>query len=164
MNNYIGFMRKTSFVAVIIAMIAVFLIMILGVIDVVGTKFFNSPLPGMKETVEELLVASVFLAFAFTELERGHVRTNIILGRLPPRWRFNFNIFTDIIKIFVLGLLCWRIFIFLQRTIDIGIYKQGEIHIPLWPSALVLFFSVSLFLIVLLILFFQHLLKSTRGE
>ena len=61
--------------------IAAFLMMFLIFADIIGRKFFNSPVEGAYEITESLLTFIIFFGVAYTQLERSHVR--VTYGILP---------------------------------------------------------------------------------
>src|SRR5918998_6651849 len=51
--------------------------------DVIGRAFFNAPLAGVPEIVKFSIVGMVWLWMAYTLRAGAHLRTNLVLGRLP---------------------------------------------------------------------------------
>lgn len=133
-------------VAAWVAMALTFFMMLLVTADVVGTKFFNHPVPSMAEMDEELLVIMIFLGLAITELEIHHLRITILFARLSQKWRQ----ILDLVGYYLLSaalvaILSWRSFVLLKNFIDIGSMKQGIISFPLWPFALLIALSSVIF-------------------
>ena len=67
--------------------------MLLGVADVVGTKFLDWPVPGTLEVTESTMVLIVFGALAYTQERRGHIRVELLLRLMSARgesrsWRW----------------------------------------------------------------------------
>ena len=143
--------HKMARVAAWVAMALTFFMMLLVTADVVGTKFFNKPVPGMAEIAEELVVLLVFLGLAFTEAEIGHLRITILFDRLSQKWRQILNILGYyVLGLVIVAILSWRSFILLKNFIAIGSMKQGIISFPLWPFAVLIALSSLIFAFVLL--------------
>lgn len=63
------------------------LMVVVIVINVVGRYLFRLPLEGTVEIVELALVVTVVFAFAYTEVENGHVTMDEVVARFPRRVR-----------------------------------------------------------------------------
>jgi len=68
----------------VVGAIWVVLIMLLITIDVVGRAFFNSPLFGVPEIVKISVVGLVWCQMAHTLRIGAHLRSTILLDRMPP--------------------------------------------------------------------------------
>lgn len=62
-------------------------IVVLMVIDVVGRKFFDHPLLGGVELVEQLLLVGVYAAIPLVSLARGHINIELFDTLIPGRLR-----------------------------------------------------------------------------
>lgn len=80
-RHYSVFIRFTGYCAGF----ATFIMMLLVGADIIGRKFFNSPVEGTYEITEGLLTFAIYTGVAFTQLERGHVRVTLFTDKLPPR-------------------------------------------------------------------------------
>ncbi len=82
------FNRLMSFLNMLGALWVV-LIMLLITVDVTGRAFFNSPLFGVPEIVKISVVGLVWCMMAHTLKIGAHLRSTILLDRMPPgvkRW------------------------------------------------------------------------------
>ena len=61
--------------------------MCLTTVDVILRYVFNSPIPGVYTLCEMLMVGIVYLAIAYVQQKKGHVRVDVFIDRLegPPR-------------------------------------------------------------------------------
>ena len=66
-----------------LSMAATFIIMTLLVADILLRNFFKSAILGATEMVEMGMVLIVFCGFAYTQVEKGHVRVTMVIDRLP---------------------------------------------------------------------------------
>ena len=65
--------------------LAIFGVMLLGVIQVVGRSAFNVPVRGYVDIVEVAITIFAFLGLAYCQKLNGHVRMEIIIGRFKGR-------------------------------------------------------------------------------
>jgi TRAP-type C4-dicarboxylate transport system permease small subunit len=65
--------------------LAVFSIMVLAVISVGGRNLFNAPLPGYVDWIEQVMPLLAFLGIAYVQRDGGHIRMDIVIGRLRGR-------------------------------------------------------------------------------
>lgn len=69
--------------------VLVVLMMLAITVDVVGRRYFNSPLSGTYETVERfLMVGVVWFCLPAVQRAGGNVRVGIVVDRLPARTRY----------------------------------------------------------------------------
>lgn len=61
-------------------------IVVLMVVDVTGRKFFNRPLFGGVELVEQMLLLSVYAAIPLVSQARGHINIELFDALVPPAW------------------------------------------------------------------------------
>lgn len=115
----------------------VFLPLIVGVIavDVVGRYFFNHPFQWSQELATLALLVLFVAAIPFTTASNGHVRTESLYEKYPPRVRA----FTDAV-----GALCGAVFMgvvgYWQCRELPGMMARDEgaefIDVPYWPISL----------------------------
>lgn len=115
----------------------VFLPLIVGVIaiDVVGRYFFSHPFQWSQEIASLALLLLFVAAIPFTTASNGHVRTESLYEKYPPR----IKALTDAV-----GALCGAVFMaavaYWQFHELPGMKTRGEgaefIDIPYWPIAL----------------------------
>jgi TRAP-type C4-dicarboxylate transport system permease small subunit len=67
-----------------LAAAALFAIMALTAVDVVGRKFFAASVPGALELTELLMVAVIFAGLPLVSLQAEHVVFDTLDSRLPP--------------------------------------------------------------------------------
>ena len=67
--------------------LGIFLMMLVGFVDVVGRKFFDRPLRGAVEITEILMLAVVFMGVSLVSWQRNHIQLDLIDGYLPPCWQ-----------------------------------------------------------------------------
>lgn len=145
-------------VLAVLAGIALFIMMVLTFIDVIGRYGFNKSIFGTSEIIEVLMVIVIFAGIAFITSSDQHVKVDIfdswIKRRAPNLQRWSVLIFS------------WAIYAFLTFELirhAIGSFQSGKrtavLDGPQWlmPGAAALFsiIGVALFLIAIL---------TTRGH
>ena len=136
--------------------------MIIAFVDVVGTKFFNLPLKGAAEFIEELNVLLVFFSIGYVELERGHIRIAVFEKFMFKGLINIMNIFRYLVGMLVIGILSWRTFIFAQKMLAAGVTKNSPIDFPIWPSAMIVFLGFSFLTISFILLFIRVIITESR--
>ena len=61
--------------------------MLLAVVSVGGRNFFNQPLPGYVDWIEQAMPLIAFMGIAYVKRDGGHIRMDILVGSLRGRWR-----------------------------------------------------------------------------
>jgi len=82
--------------------------MLLTTCDVVARAFWHKPIMGTVELSSYMLVLFVFSGLAYTQQVKGHVRVTFLLSRLGPRWRYSLEVITNLLCVFIVGMLVWQ--------------------------------------------------------
>jgi C4-dicarboxylate transporter, DctQ subunit len=133
-----------------IAGMAIFTIMLLGVVQVVGRSVFNFPVRGYVDIVEISITVFAFLGLAYCQRLNGHVRMEIIIGRFKGRLFWGTEIFGTVIAIVVVSILMVYGWDHFMRAWSIG-DSTMDIEIPLWPSKLLVPFAFAMLILRLVI-------------
>lgn len=153
---------KTIKLFVILSAVSSAAMMVIAFVDVVGTKFFNLPLKGAAEFIEELNVLLVFFSIGYVELERGHIRIAVFENFMSKGLISIMNIFRYLVGMLVIGILSWRTFIFAQKMLATGVTKNSPIDFPIWPSAMIVFLGFSFLTISFILLFIRAMITESR--
>jgi len=136
--------------AMMISMGSCFFMIVITVLDVFSRHILGQAIAGVFELNEVLMVCIVFLGLGFAQKERSHIRAELFVSRLSPKWHHGFELFS-----FSLGFLFWTT-LFIQSAAKawdsflIGEYKEGLIKFPLWPARWALAFGLFLLCLQLL--------------
>lgn len=134
-------LHRFETVLALIGGIAVFSLMLLAVVSVGGRNFFNQPLPGYVDWIEQAMPIIAFLGVAFTQRLGGHIRMDIVIGRLRGRPLWAAEAFSTALMLILMILLVWGSFAHFQRSFDLDapLWSRDssfDIRLPLWPSKL----------------------------
>jgi TRAP-type C4-dicarboxylate transport system permease small subunit len=83
-------------------------LMLLTSAEVVGRGLWSRPIPGTMEISSYLLSIFILLGLAYTQQVKGHVRVNMLTSRLPERLRLGLEIFTTLLSILIVAIICWQ--------------------------------------------------------
>ena len=102
--------------------------------DVIGRAAFNSPLPGVPEIVKFSIVGMVWLWMAYTLRSGAHLRTNLVLGRLPRTGQKAVLIANSLVGVGLFILITWLAWIEMMKSWEIGAF-EGEypVRVPVSP-------------------------------
>ena len=142
---------KVATWCVFVAVFCIAVMMLLGVMDVIGDKFFARGIPSALEFIAQLNVVIVFLAVAYVVLERGHITMNVIENRISKRLNNVMRLVGYFLSILFCGFIGWRSLILVQRLIESAVPNSGQIRFPLWPFASALFFGCVLMTIAFIL-------------
>lgn len=122
--------------------IAVFSLMLLAVVSVGGRNFFNQPLPGYVDWIEQAMPLIAFLGIAYTQRLGGHIRMDILVGLLRGRALWIAEFVTTFFMLILMVLLVWGSWAHFQRSFDFAAPMWSrdssfDIRLPLWPAKLV---------------------------
>jgi TRAP-type C4-dicarboxylate transport system permease small subunit len=138
--------------------------MLLGVADVVGTKFFDWPVPGTLEVTESTMVLIVFGALAYAQERRGHIRVELLYGHAGPRGKSFMEAVTHIVAFAFFALLAWQGVGELRYSWEIREATMGTVRFPLYPARFLLVLGLALLLLRLAIDIVEDLGRLWRGE
>ena len=113
--------------------IAAFLMMFLIFADIIGRKFFNSPVEGAYEITESLLTFIIFFGVAYTQLERSHVRVTLFTDRLKPRANTVWLTVVYFIGFLFFVYAAYCMFCFAWDSWKVREVKWGTVEYPLYP-------------------------------
>ncbi len=102
------FLQKITRILGYIGMFFVIPMMLLTSADATGRDFFSRPVRGAFEMNSLVLSVFVLLGLAYTQQMKDHVRVTIVLERLPQRLSAAINIFTTLLCMFIVAIMCWQ--------------------------------------------------------
>ncbi|MEX5729068.1 TRAP-type C4-dicarboxylate transport system permease small subunit [Rhodovulum iodosum] len=128
-------------VLALISGLAVFGLMVLAVLSVSGRNFFNQPLPGYVDWIQQAMPLIAFMGIAFAQRDGGHIRMDILVGALRGRVLWAAEFVTTLAMLVLMVLLVWGSFAHFQRSFDFAAPMWSrdssfDIHLPLWPAKL----------------------------
>jgi len=119
----------------LISGIAVFSLMILAVVSVGGRNMFNAPLPGYVDWIEQIMPLLAFLGIAFVQRDGGHIRMDIVIGRLRGRALWLAELISVVLVLLLMLALVWGSWLHFFRSLDLVFSATDQYET--WLGALV---------------------------
>jgi len=126
--------------------------------DVIARYFLNRPFSFTVELTEIALALVVYFGVGVVTHEDAHINADVVVLRLPPRWRVRFALVTNLLALGFLAVMVWRVWLRAVFLLDKG-DTTPVWGVPLWPIAFAIAFG-SLFLLTGVVL---HLVNAFRG-
>jgi TRAP-type C4-dicarboxylate transport system permease small subunit len=124
--------RKVEKILTAISWIVAMVITLLIVADVFLRFVLNRPLPATWEISEVSMPWIVFFPFAFTLTLDAHVKVSLIKDRVPPKARWIFSIFTNLISFLFLSMVTYYSWKRFWESLMINEEILAAIWIPWW--------------------------------
>lgn len=153
----------------ILGAIWVLLIMLLITVDVIGRAFFNSPLFGVPEIVKISVVGLVWCQMAHTLKIGAHLRSTILVDRMPPAARRTIEILSCILGAIMFGLIVYSGWDTTAEAWRIGEFEGEEpVRVPTAPVRTLVLIGAALtavqFVIMLADVIRGKALHQAEGE
>jgi TRAP-type C4-dicarboxylate transport system permease small subunit len=119
--------------------LAVFSLMVLAVVSVGGRNFFNQPLPGYVDWIEQIMPLIAFMGVAYTQRDGGHIRMDIFVGMFRGRVLWLIELITTVLVLALMLLLVWGSWAHFARSFDWNAPMWSrdstmDIGLPIWPA------------------------------
>ena len=134
--------RLETFLA-LLSGLAVFSLVLLAVVSVGGRNIFNQPLPGYVDWIEQVMPLIAFTGIAYTQRLGGHIRMDILVGKLNGRALWIVEFITTLAMFILMILIVWGTFSHFLRSFDMAapLWSRDsslDIRLPLWPMKLLI--------------------------
>ena len=121
--------------------LAVFLLMVLAVVSVSGRNFFNQPLPGYVDWIEQAMPLIAFMGVAYVQRYGAHIRMDLFLSQIKGRLLWTIEFGTTLTILLVMLVLVYGSYTHFDRSFDLDapLWSRDssmDIAIPLWPAKL----------------------------
>jgi TRAP-type C4-dicarboxylate transport system permease small subunit len=127
-----GLLGQLRFMLGTLAGIALFSMMTLTFLDVVGRKVFNQSIIGSVELTELMMLALIFAAMPVVTLAGGHVVFDLLDSVLSPRLKHWQSTVSNLICTVLLAVSGWFVLNRAMRTHEMGDIT-AQLAIPLAP-------------------------------
>lgn len=121
--------------------LAIFALMVLAVISVGGRNFFNQPLAGYVDWIEQAMPLIAFMGISYVQRNGGHIRMDMVVGALRGRPLYLVEWITTFAILCLMVLLVWGTWAHFQRSFDLSMPMWSrdssmDIALPIWPAKL----------------------------
>lgn len=149
--------------------VTVLLLILLAVVSVFGRNFFNQPLPGYVDWIEQAMPLIAFMGISYLQRDGGHIRMDILVGRLRGRALYLFEAITTLAILVLMVLLVWGTWAHFQRSFDFGspMWSRDsslDIALPIWPAKLLAPIAFSLICIRLSMQLWAYIRAFIRSD
>ncbi|HSO67144.1 MAG TPA: TRAP transporter small permease subunit [Desulfatirhabdiaceae bacterium] len=162
-NSIQQFNHRLSAASEAIGMFALFSIMILTFIDVIGAKVFLKPVLGSIDMVMVAQLVAISFAAASTLIAGGQISVDFFLLKMPKSIRNHVLFFTDTLCLLLFLLIGWRLAVYGYQ-----VYHEGEVtptaHIPLYPFAFGFMLAMIPVCIELIVKMIKRFIEQTLKE
>jgi TRAP-type C4-dicarboxylate transport system permease small subunit len=139
-----------------------FLGMMVGtLVDVVGSKAFKWPLPASLEVVFFCQLVAISGALAYGEIDRRHIRVELLVDRFPQIVRAFFHGFAAVLGLCFFVILTWKAYQYAMSVRAINDVTATS-RIPLYPFVLWLGLSFVPLCLVLTGEIFKAILEGLK--
>ncbi len=128
----VAYERAYRKIATYLVFIPLLAMTVIEFLNAIGRKLFI-PFPTTIESVESLLVVSVYFGVALVALEGGHVNVTVMTDRLPLWARYLLDALVNMLAALVFGYLAAGAWAEALRSIALFEYRLGVYRFPLWP-------------------------------
>jgi len=117
-------------------------VMIVSVVNILGRKFFNLPVPGFVDWMEQAVPLIAFFGIAYCQRLGGHIRMDLVVSNLAGRALWAAEL-AGVLLMFLLTLcLIWGAWLHFERSFDWNspMWSRDstiDINLPIWPVKLV---------------------------
>ena len=121
--------------------LAVFALMLLAVTSVGGRNFFNHPVPGYVDWIEQAMPVIAFIGISYCQRLGGHIRMDMFVGRLDGRALWAAELIGTLMVLVLMLLMVWGSWAHFERSFDWNepFWSRDsslDIRLPLWPAKL----------------------------
>lgn len=127
----------------LIAALAIFALMLLGMWQVVGRQLLKMPMHGYIDYVELSMATFAFMGIAYCQRVNGHVRMDIVVRAARGRTRWIMEFFGTAVGLVVISVLIWYGWTHFMRSYQLG-DSTIDVELPIWPSKLLVPVSFGL--------------------
>lgn len=129
------FFRLESLLNLIAGLVIISLVA-LATVNILGRWLFSAPISGYIDWVEQAMAFIAFLGIAYTQRLGGHIRMDIVIGRMHGRRLWFTELLTTLLMLLVTVVLIYGSYLHFWRAYSIG-DSSLDINLPTWPAKLV---------------------------
>jgi TRAP-type C4-dicarboxylate transport system permease small subunit len=163
LEKFDRFNRKISGWVEWVGFSALFLMVVLTCVDVIGTKMFLTPVPGSLDITMLAQLIAVSFAGAMVLILDRHVQVEFFMIMLPKRYQDLVDAFINLICLFFFIIIVWRLFVH-----GYDLQTGGEVTmtagIPMAPFTYASALAIIPFCLVFLQRFLSAILSVVKNE
>lgn len=153
-RNLVNILGLFSYGLSKIGCVALFLMMCLTVVDVVGRYLFNSPILGAFEITSFLVSILIFSFLGYAQSQKSHVTVDILVNIFPSKVQSIVKLFNYTICFFIMLLLTWKGFETAVEAMESG---DSPMNLPVPDHPFIFFLALGCG--IMCIEFFRDILR-----
>ena len=136
---------------------AIFLMVVLTCVDVIGAKLFRTPVFGALDIMMLAQLIAISFAVAMALIMGRHVQVEFFVLLLPKRLQVVIDVIVNFLCLLLFVLIIWRLFLF-GLHLQMGREESATARIHLYPFV----YAAALAFIPACLVYLQQLLTSIR--
>lgn len=148
-RNVINIMGLLSHIMARVGCFALFAMMCITVVDVVGRYAFNSPMLGAFEITEFLVLVTVFSFLGYAQSEKSHVTVDILVNLFSKKKQNYIDLFNYTISFILILLVSWKGFEKAIEAFGTG-EKPMNLSVPDYPFVFFMSFGCAVMCVELI--------------
>ena len=159
-NNLLIVLNNISVITIFITAVWIF-----G--DVIGRFFLNRPIPGTTELIKTAILAIIFLGVAYTLQQKAHIRTTVLIRKVPEKVASWFEVVSCIIGIIIFTLVSvygWEAAV---KAWQVQEFEGVQLRVPTYPSRFIMVLGSVLLVIqytINLVSTFRTMKEQKKGN
>jgi TRAP-type C4-dicarboxylate transport system permease small subunit len=141
----------------------VFIMIFPTTLDVI-LRYFKAPLPEIFQLTEFMMVGVVYLAIAYVQTLKDHIKIEIATAWLPRKYQIVLDLFGYLAGIFVFSIITWQSGKLAWEAWETQDYTMGIVHFPTWPAKSILPLGTGLLCLRLITDFLLEIRKLLQNE
>ena len=142
-----------SFLALIMLLISLNIVM----------RFIQKPIPGAVELAEFMQLCLVFLAIAYTQVQRGHVSIDFLVKHFSPRAQAILDSIINLLALCFFTVMTWQS-VLRAWYLEASGSETMVLHLPLFPLLWVVAAGSALMCLVLLVDLLHPLIQGGKNQ
>lgn len=131
---------------VILSGMAIVGLVLLAVLSVSGRWFFNQPLAGYIDWIQQFMPIIAFAGIAYGLRNGSHIRMDMVIGKWQGRGLYAAEWLSTLFILLLMLLLLWGSYAHFARSFDVAqpLFSRDssmDIGLPLWPAKLLVPFA-----------------------
>lgn len=110
------------------------------------------------------LIPMAYLVMGYTLRFNRHMKVDLVVKRLPPRWRQTFRVFAAAFSLLCLGFMIERSWDWFVYTVREQVTSSGPMRTPLWIFSASVLLGLILFALDMFLLLAQEIFRLLRQD
>ncbi|MGP4071132.1 TRAP transporter small permease [Piscibacillus sp. B03] len=138
-----------------VAQFVLFIMALMVTLDVLGRKFFRSPITGTVDIVEVGLIVVIFASIAYTHLNEEHITVDFVVEKFPQKVQFVVEGIINVVIAALMLLISWSMWGNTQRLLNSNTVT-GDISLPMYIFAMFSVVGTIMFALVAIVLALRY--------